>query len=186
MVTARCRGRSAYVCETLGCPAPSAESSSVDQSVLTYFEQVALDVEATREQLIEATSRRRAEARALREQGERDLQQAEERLARVRRDYLDNRIDADEWRDLRAELEPERAAAEAKLDLLRDREQEVDADTLTRWVEEDVLARVADLRSAVVAQVVSPDLPAVGAALTRLFEGFTLRRLDDRATSRWS
>jgi len=146
---------------------------------LQYFEQVALDVAATREQLALATGRRRAEARALCAQGERELQQAEERLARVRRDYADGLLDAEDWRGFRDELGAEREAAEAKLALLREREREAVAEGEARDYEGELLERLADLRQAVAGQVALGDVAAVRAALQRLFECFTLHRLGE-------
>lgn len=172
-------GRQLYMCRAPGCLG-SVERSLVDSAVLGYFEQVALDVEATRAQLAAATSRRLAEARALREQGERELRLAEERLARVRRAFQDGIIEADDWAEQRRDLTDERDAAAAKLKLLRAREADADGEGPLRDLEEELLERLAELRRAVAGQVGSSgDLPAVRAALTRLFDSFTLRRVAD-------
>jgi DNA invertase Pin-like site-specific DNA recombinase len=179
----RGKEKQVYLCATRDgggtCRTSAIERASVDEAVLGYFEQVALDVEATRDQLAGATERRLAEARALREQGERELAKAEQRLERVRRDYADGRLDAEEWHEFRHELGAEREAAQAKLDLLRERELEADAEAAARDLEGELLDRLTALRAAVAGQFGSGDLPAVRAALQALFEGFILRRLDE-------
>jgi site-specific DNA recombinase len=78
-----CNGRS-----KLGrafCDMPHLRRAEIDQAVYRYFEQVALDVEATRRTILDARSRKLAEVRALLEQAQHEARRAEERLARVRR-----------------------------------------------------------------------------------------------------
>jgi hypothetical protein len=64
-------------------------------------------------------------------------------------------MDFEEWEGFRDELGAEREAAQAKLDLLRQREREADAEAAARYFEGEVLERLADLRSAVAGQVAS-------------------------------
>lgn len=158
--------------------APGA-SADVDTAVYRYFEQVALDVEATREQLTAAVERKRAEVLALCDGAEREAQQAAERLARVKRDYPHGELTAAEWRELRADLAPELDAAQAEAERLRSTE----AETAISDVEADLFEHLARIRAAVAGEVTdAAGVAAVRSALLRLFDGFTLRRdIPDRA-----
>ena len=75
---------------------PHLRRVDIDEPVYRYFEQVGLDVEATR-----ASSRTPATARwrsrALREQARAGGPAAPRRLARVRRDYMDGKLGAEDW-----------------------------------------------------------------------------------------
>jgi hypothetical protein len=57
-----------------------------------------------------------SEVRALRETAEKEAQKASERLSRVKGRLPHGELTAAEWRELRAELEPERRAAEAEVE----------------------------------------------------------------------
>jgi hypothetical protein len=147
--------------------------------VFAYFANVALDVDATRAQLAEARDRRLAEVRALRADAESDALRARERLGRVRRDYQDGRLDADDWAEQREQLSEEGAAAEASVKRLRDQEAEVGAWGELLDAERDTLQRLGELRRAIAGQVRDAEgLAAVRAALLRLFEGLVVHRAD--------
>jgi DNA invertase Pin-like site-specific DNA recombinase len=104
-----CAGRMAQGVEF--CDMPSIRRTDVDSAVFRYFEQVGLDLEATRAAIAEARDRKLAEVKALRAAAEHEAQRAEERLRRVRRDYADGKLDADDWHDFKMELGAERNAA---------------------------------------------------------------------------
>jgi predicted RNA-binding Zn-ribbon protein involved in translation (DUF1610 family) len=81
-----------YLClgrrqDPTSCSMPQTRRAEVDTAVYRYFEQVGLDLEATREQLTVAVERKRAEVQALCDAAECEAQQAAERLARAKRDY---------------------------------------------------------------------------------------------------
>jgi DNA invertase Pin-like site-specific DNA recombinase len=148
---------------------------AIDTAVYTYFEQVGLDLEATREQLAEASSRKLREARVLLTAAEGESQAAEARLARVRADYTTGELTAAEWRDFRDELEPEATAAEAEADRLRAQSAQIEDSDPTEDVEAEVLAKLAQIRAAIAGEVSDRDgVDAVRAALLRLFDGFVL------------
>jgi hypothetical protein len=94
-------------------------------TVYAYFEQVALDVGATRRTLAEARDRRLTEVSQLLAGSNAEQRRPEERLSRVRRDYQDGRLDADDWQEQRAELAAEHDAAKAETQRLRDQERDV-------------------------------------------------------------
>jgi site-specific DNA recombinase len=182
--TSRQKGKSTY--EVYGCygrhldPAncsmPVVKRTLIDLAVYRYFEQVGLDVEATRDALTDSRDRKLTEVHALHEQAVREKRRAEDRLARVRRDYMDDQLTAADWADLRAELEPERDAAAAEVDRLDAQGSEVENWGEVRDMEAEVLTRLADIRRAIGGDIESPEsVDAARAALSRLFEHFVIR-----------
>jgi DNA invertase Pin-like site-specific DNA recombinase len=148
-------GYEAYVCSrrrrTGGheqCQQPQVPRALIDDSLLTYFEEVALDLEETRTQLVTATTRHVGETRALREGAEQEAQRAEERLTRVRRDYLDGKLTADEWHEFRDGLDDERQAADAEAKRMRDREEGLKRAAVRYDAEGEVVRQLAGLRGA--------------------------------------
>lgn len=183
--TAREPGKSIYevygcygrMLDPANCSMPPVQRAIIDPAVYRYFEQVGLDVDATRAQLAEARDRKLTEVGALREQAIREQRRAEERLARVRRDYMDDAITAADWAALRAELEPEHDAAAAAVERLENQGAEAEAWGELRDMEAQVLTRLVDIRKAIGGDIESPDaVDAARAALSRLFEAFVIKR----------
>lgn len=171
----------AYICENRerhkdDCPMPPAKRADIDGRVFAYFSQVGLDLEATRERIEAACDRKLAEARSLLAAAESEAQSAAARLGKVRRDYTHGELEAPDWRELRAELEPELEAAEAEAERLRGRLSEAEEQAAVNDIEAAVVERIARIRSAVAGEVKDADgAAAVRATLMRLFDGFTLR-----------
>lgn len=172
------KGRDHYKCsgrQITGCELRIAYREDIDTAVYSYFEQVGLDVEATRDALTQARDRKLAEVRALLSQAEGEAHRAGERLSRVRRDYTEGALDAADWREFRDELEIERQGAEAEVGHLR--AQLVDTETWAglRDAEVDTLAHLTEIRRALIGEVRSAEgLDAVRSALSRTFEHFIL------------
>jgi hypothetical protein len=159
------------------CDMPSLRRADIDQAVYRYFEQVALDVEATRQTIMDARNRKLIEVRALLDQAEHQARHAEERLTRVRRDYADGRIDAEDWREFRVELGAERDAARAEVDRLAAQRDEVECWGELRDAEADTLRMLSEIRAAIAGEVkTAAGLDAVRAALARTFDAFIVRR----------
>jgi hypothetical protein len=168
-----CNGRSKLGKEF--CDMPHIRRAVIDTAVYSYFESVGLDIEATRHQLAESRDLKLAEVRALFAEAEREAQRARERLDRVRRDYQDGKLQADDWGEQRDQLTEEQGAAEAEACRLRDQEQEVTNWGELRDVEADVLRQLSEIRSAIAGEITDPDsLDAVRAAFSRLFERLIL------------
>lgn len=169
-----------YVCyehrrDPSACSLKPIPRARIDIAIYTYFEQVALDLDATREQLSAAQHRRLSEARTLLAAAERESQAASARLARVRRDYTSGELTAAEWREFRDDLEPETRAAESEVERLRERWSEIEADASLDDVEADVLTKLAHIRAAIAGEISDRDgVDAVRATLMRLFDGFVL------------
>lgn len=172
--TYRCyeRWRDPTTCDMM--PVPRA---AVDTAVYAYFEQVGLDVEATREQLAAAIELRVAEVKGLLAGAEREAREAEARLARVKGDYSSGGLPLEDWLEFKAELEPQRDAARAEVDRLRAQLADVKAGETLRDVEQEVLEQLAQIRAAVAGAVKDADgVEAVRSSLLRLFDGFVLHR----------
>jgi site-specific DNA recombinase len=154
----------------------------IDDAVLDYFTTEALDVEATRRQIEEAFERRIAEARARREQAEREAMRAEERMRRVKRAFQDGNLDAHDWREQRRELTAERDAAERAVTNAIEHEQRVRTEDALTDAEEAALRRLAAIRDALTGVQSDPTrTDGFRATLQRLFSGFTLHWLDEEA-----
>jgi len=107
-----CNGRHAFGRDF--CDMPHLRRLDIDQAVYRYFEQVGLDIEATRQTIAEARNRKLAEVSVLHDEAEREARLADERLARIRRDYTDGKLSAEDWHEFRTELRAERDAAREK------------------------------------------------------------------------
>ena len=163
-----CNGRKLHDCKT-----GAIRRADIDAGVLAHFEQTALDVEATRERVVAAMDRKAAEAKGLLASAEREAQNAAARLAKVKRDYTHDELTAAEWRELRAELEPEAVAANAEAERLREQVATADPRAALGDAEAEVMEQLAQLRAAVAGDVTAgADLEAVRAVLMRLFERF--------------
>jgi site-specific DNA recombinase len=164
-----------YECAGLlhGCEAGTVRRDPLDETVLAYFAQVGVDVDATRDGVLAAKERRVAETEALLAGAEEEAEGARTRLARVKDDYLDGELLAAEWRELRSELEPEVEAAESQVGRLREQLDSVRVRAALSAAEDDALEQLARLRAAIAGEVCGgQDLDAVRAALRRLFARF--------------
>lgn len=174
-----------YVCERrhgrIGdCTAPTLKRELVDSAVYAYFEQAGLDVEATRAQVADARARKLKEVQALGDQALSERRRAEERLGRVRRDYTEGKLSAEDWAEFRDELEGELEGAVAEVERLEGQHHEVKEWHGIRDAERDALEMLADVRAAIASG--SEDIAArdaVRAALVRLFDRFELRRAEE-------
>lgn len=103
----------------------------------------------------------------------REAQSAAARLTKVKRDYTHGELTATEWRELRAELEPEAVAAEAEAERLRAQLTGAESSAMLGDAETELVEQLAQLRAAVAGQVsAGEDIDAVRAVLMRLFDHF--------------
>jgi site-specific DNA recombinase len=166
-----CNGGSQYG----DCKMPSISREKVDTAVLDYFAAVALDLEATQEQLEGERDRRIKEVRALRKQAEAEAHRVTEELARIRRDYRRGELRASDWEEFRDEITAERNAALAEVERLAESESEIEYDTAFDDAERQLLERLAEIRRSITGEInAADDVDAVRAAITRVFEGFVL------------
>lgn len=160
------------------CPQTPVRRELIDDAVFRFYSRVAFDRKATEEAMVDSLQAKLAEVDAVREEAETTLARAEARLARVRRDYQDGKLDADDWREQRLELTAEIEAGQA---ILAEREahrlmasvaiEEIDAEAAT-------LRELADLAAMIHGQAhegSQRNLDAFRAELRRLFVSFDLK-----------
>jgi DNA invertase Pin-like site-specific DNA recombinase len=160
------------------CGLSALRRAPIDTAIYNYFEQVALDVDATKEQLAKSRDRKLAEVRVLHSQAQGEKLRVEEQLARVRRDYLDRKIEADDWNSFQSELTADLGSADAQVTRLAEQLEEVEAWSDLRDMEQEALASLAEIRKAIGGEVKdAAGADAVRAALIRLFDGFVVKRV---------
>ena len=178
----RCHGRKRH---SHTCGMNNIYRSDVDGAVYSYFKDLGLDAEATREQLVAARELALAEARHALEDAEQETGAARARLERVKRDYISEQLSASEWRELKAELEPELSAAREDEERLRGQLEEAESETALSKVTAGLLTQLSEIRAGIAKEVTdSKDAAAVRASLMRLFDGFVLHRGSPRHKTR--
>lgn len=156
------------------CPQPPVKRASIDGAVIRYFEQSVLDVDATRDEIATIAQRKIGDIRDQRHQAEREGNEAKARLARVRRDYMDGKLSAEDWQGFRDDLEAEQEGARRQLAQLAKQEARV-AKEAHDGSDVETLRYLTQIRAAVVGSVQDAEgVAAVRAALLQLFESFTL------------
>jgi hypothetical protein len=150
------------------CPMPNVSARLIDAAVLADFENNWLDVEATRARLAASFAEWGAEAAEALGGAQAASARAQERYDRVRRDYHDGKLDAEDWSEQRQQLRDELQAAEAQVEAMRRRQAQVAADLARRDVEAETLRTLAMLREA-------ENVDQVRATLQIVFSHFTVK-----------
>jgi site-specific DNA recombinase len=170
-----------YVCsararDVTTCSVLPVKRADVDLSVYRYFEQVGLDVAATREQLEGAMDARLSEARALLEQAEAEESRVAESLTRIRRDYTQDKISAEDWSSLKVDLTADLKAARAQVERFSAQATEATAMGAIQDAERDVLSKLTEIRKEIAGEINgASNVEGVRAAILRLFESFSIR-----------
>jgi site-specific DNA recombinase len=160
----RCRGRQAF--GTDHCSQGPVSRELIDSAAVEHFRDALHDLDSTVALAGQRVREELEETRALLSQAERAAVQATTRLERVKRDYQDDKIDADDWREQRTQLTTEREAAEAEVKRLQAAAER-----------RPMIKPLADLRAAIAAEVAgAPDVDAIRAALRATYEKFVLHR----------
>jgi DNA invertase Pin-like site-specific DNA recombinase len=158
------------------CPMPIDRATLIDDAVLSYFENVWLDVDATTAKLKASFTAWSEDAAGHRAEAEREAHRARERFARVRRDYQDEKITVEDWSEQRGQLQEELQAAEAQVEAMRHHEAQVAEQTVRRDVEAETLRTLASMHEA-------KNLDHVRAVLQCTFQRFVLE-IDPKAAKR--
>jgi DNA invertase Pin-like site-specific DNA recombinase len=175
-----CNGRDAH--GRASCALTPIPREPIDTAVLAYFNDVALDIEASKKHFANAIEAQRTDAATLRLEAERAERQTAEALERLSRDYSSGEISGKTFEQLRPQWNAEHVAAAAQADQMRRSEAALEDGTLTRDAEHAVLERLSALRAAIAGEVAdAPDLAAVRAILAKLFERFVIGRFDPDA-----
>jgi hypothetical protein len=155
----------------------------VDEQMLSSFELSLHDAQGSLDSIRSEGQRQVDEANALIEQAEREAVVAEDRLARVKRDYQDGKLEAEDWTEQRAELEGERIAAKAEAEQYREQ-----AETLARNLEAldadaELQRSLTEIREAVEGKIEKAEgIDALRAALAQTFEVVYLYKSPERLT----
>jgi hypothetical protein len=161
------------------CPQTPIPRASLDTTAFEYFREVGLSIEDSERQLEALADGRRREALLLREDAEHERSRTEARLRRIRDDYLDERLTPAIYEELRGELEDELRATIAREALAIKRLEEIEAAVGAGQAKARLAARLAALQAAVAGEVLNAEgVEAVRAALSRLFAGFEVARVD--------
>ncbi len=167
-----CSGRRRHQCSQT-----PVKRDLIDSAVWTFFERVALDVDATRRAITEQTDAKLSQVSTLVQQAQREVATAQERLDRVRRDYTNGDLTAAEWRELREELESDLEAAQASAARLEKQRQALVSDHAEVDVESVLVREMTALRAMVAGEVQDASrrgVDALRSALRRLFDHFEL------------
>lgn len=171
-----CNGRSKMGVEF--CDLPHLRRAVIDSAVFSYFEQVGLDIDATRRQIADARDGKLVELRALAAQAEGEKHRAEERIDRVRRDYMDGEITATDWNMFKDDLGAQLEASTAAVDQITERLEAVEAWGEIADAEQDMLEGLAELKRAVAGEIAdASSIEAVRPALAKLFKHFTIHQV---------
>jgi site-specific DNA recombinase len=159
--------------EGADCSMPNIPRKLVDKAVFGYFENVGIDVEATRKQLEGAADTKLEETAARLRAAKKAEKDAGAAVKRVQADYTSGAITAADWKALRGDLEACEADAtahrkqiEAEVVGIEQAREKIDGTKATA-------EKLAAIRAAVAGEADGgADLDAVRASLNRAFEGF--------------
>jgi DNA invertase Pin-like site-specific DNA recombinase len=166
-----------HYADPASCELTDVWREPIDTAVYEFFRRVALDVDQTRTQISAAIEHKIAEVAGLLASAEQQATIARERLERVKGDYLAGDLLAPEWRELREELEPASQAADSECERLASQLAEVEAGPNLAGVEDDLMERLASIRTALAGKVTdAAGIDAVRAALMGIFDCFVLHR----------
>jgi hypothetical protein len=163
------------------CPLPIVDRAAVDLAALDYFQRAALDVEALERDLTAALSEKRAIVGDQVKRAQMEERTATDRLTRIRRDYQDGKLAADDWREQRHELTAELEGARAELERAEAREAElVAAEEASGEPRERALARLAAIREAVAGELTDAEgIDQLRAALHEMFDVFWIAPMSE-------
>jgi Recombinase/Recombinase zinc beta ribbon domain len=165
-------GTEFYACagrrkDKASCSQLPVKREVIDNAMLSELERRYLDLRATRDRYRDRRVAEAALATETIEQAQRELMRVEAEFARFKGDYRSGSITAAEWHELKAETEPELAAARAALARATQRAATVDSQDVT----DELLDWLRAVRAAVLGGLDrAPDLNAHRKLLRGLFE----------------
>jgi Recombinase zinc beta ribbon domain/Recombinase len=144
-------GATSYACSEKeahkSCVAPRGARAVVDGALVEMFAADIFDEKETIREIRSATDAAVASARTALASAEREVMRADERLARVRRDYQDGSIDVAEWREHRDEIAAGRVAAQAEVRRLTARVVESESEGASADAQTALVAMLDALRA---------------------------------------
>ena len=108
-----------YVCrahklDSTSCPMPPLRRDTIDEVAVAMFEEISLDVEATRDHVVRHLDARVRETQERRDRAAREVIELEAQADRLDRDYRSGVLPADVYARLVTAITEERTAAEAE------------------------------------------------------------------------
>lgn len=152
------------------CAGLVVDMEAVDEALLGYLAEVGIDADETLRLIREAsqaTSDQRADALS---DARSDLAALEEQRDRLWSDRKAGDLDADDWRDFKAEYDEQRPACEAKIARLEAQAAEAAS------APEEALPQLMDALALVRSVIDQGDRDAIRTALDDLFSGFLIGR----------
>lgn len=128
------------------CAQPQLRRELIDEALLAELTSRYLDLDGARERLRDRQASELPLARAAVQDAEREVAQAEARIAKVIRGWQDEIIGDDEYARQRAQLEEELAGAHEAAVQSRHRVEQIEAAGATTDAEETLLQYLADLK----------------------------------------
>jgi DNA repair exonuclease SbcCD ATPase subunit len=177
--------RDKYVCRTrkqLGgveaCSMPNQDRAAVDGTFFQMFENVTLDLEATRRQVAEEMSSRLEETEAQADRATREVARLQAEAQRADRDYRSGELSAASYERLSDDIAAELGAAKAEAERLREHTEAVRESADKIDGEAETLRALAELRTAIAGKVKgSEGLDALRAAIASVSESVEVRIL---------
>jgi site-specific DNA recombinase len=169
----RCYGRAL---DPSTCSLPPQQRESIDAAVLEALGHATFDLGPAAARIAEDVEKRKAQVCALLEDAGGQVELAAKRLARVRGDYVNGEITAEEWRELRVELEPEVESSLAERARLAEQLLVIEAGPDVPAAEMALEARLDDLVAALARPCGESRVPAVRDVLLQLFDRFVFHR----------
>jgi Recombinase/Recombinase zinc beta ribbon domain len=177
-----CSGRGSGATD---CKQPAVRRQFIDAAVLSYFEQVALDVEGTITQLADERDRRLADCDARLIQARKVAADSARQIERLDTMMRDEGLTLAEWRRLSEVPQREAEAAQLAIDDLTAEREQVEATLDIADATGEFAERITALRATVAGRINNAEgIAATQVALRRIFDGFTLHRADAPETPR--
>lgn len=179
MMAKTSKGGEFYICRQRhlyhDCDAPIIARRKVDETLINHFLNRHFDENAERERLHDAAREKGAESRELAAQADREEQEAESSLLRIKRDYQRGAITAEEWHELRDDLTEQAEASRNRAALLRARSAELEVEAAQVDTEAELASRIASILHAAAGHVDDPEgVAAMRAALAATFDRIIL------------
>jgi len=158
-----CSGRKAGTCEGF-----TGDMAEVDETITGYLADVGIDLDASLALIRDAAGTKQASTAAALDTARDELAQVDERMQRIRGDYMEGKLSAEDWASFRAELKSDHEALSANVAQLEARMAEAQQEP------ETALPQIADALALIRAAAAGGDADAVRGVLESLFEGFLI------------
>ncbi len=162
------------------CSQPSIRRELIDEPFLGHLLNGHFDLEATRKRFEERMQSGVALAREALRDAEVEVAKKEEATTRVERDYLEGKLDADDWARFKARLADELSGARAALERADEHVRAIDQAGVVGDAEQALLDLLAELKRATGTRAdAAPNLNALRNVLGQMFEKIPMAPWDE-------